>query len=221
MSFATETNSKSHGLGQSTSQSRINYVLAYTVGQAKYPLVTCEDYVTFATLADPASRVINAMGGGSCCTMKRRMEDNGNYLVEKELIALLQSFPFIGIQINNSLDAATRIMFGVHQCTKHGSSVCWHSHYFCHTIPGSPKAEKTLLVLTKCAYSHGGPNNQNIPFHLRWGSSDAWAKMKKQWCSMYEGCWNALIFIQHGMVHKEILCSKDMPSKWSRALWRS
>ena len=84
---------------------RAEYVLAYTVVHAKMPDSAGEHFVTFSRLADPTSSVLHDMGQ-SGRTMTRRMEDIGRYICDKELELKIQNSPFIGIQIDDSLDKA-------------------------------------------------------------------------------------------------------------------
>uniref|UniRef100_H2ZXZ0 SPIN-DOC-like zinc-finger domain-containing protein n=1 Tax=Latimeria chalumnae TaxID=7897 RepID=H2ZXZ0_LATCH len=185
---------------------RAEYVLAYTLAHGKVPLSQSEHFISFAQVSDPQNYVFANMGNGGRM-MVRRLEDIERYLREKELKEKVDLSPYLSIQVDDSLEGAIHEQCLVFLRLMDLNTLQVETHFLAMAyILGAPNAENIFSQLNEIVVQMGIPVEKIVGFIT--DSAGIMPGRHSSVGSRVTTSWNKNAFVQHCIVHKEILCTR-------------
>ncbi|XP_005990211.1 protein FAM200A isoform X2 [Latimeria chalumnae] len=158
------------------------------------------------SVSDPQNYVFANMGNGGRM-MVRRLEDIERYLREKELKEKVDLSPYLSIQVDDSLEGAIHEQCLVFLRLMDLNTLQVETHFLAMAyILGAPNAENIFSQLNEIVVQMGIPVEKIVGFIT--DSAGIMPGRHSSVGSRVTTSWNKNAFVQHCIVHKEILCTR-------------
>ena len=186
------------------------YKLGMTLVKHHKPISFAEPMVNWAASCDPDSRIFKNMAK-SRQTISRRITDISKF-IESETLSSLQGAPAWSLLMDESTDSADHAQAVLYVRYPDAAKKCVVTKFLTILrVEGSPTAENLYHILNTFIESRLIPKEKLVSF-----TSDGASVMQslgKGVAGFLRRNYNPKLFVQHCIVHRQVLASKDGLSK--------